>query len=246
LLPLSKHAVEQSLYYLLLIVLALYALNQVRKPTRWVGRFFLWIMNMSHSSLTDWGLKHFQIEEDFTILDVGCGGGRTIEKLAALATKGMVYGVDYAKGSVAASRARNAQLIDAGRVEVKQASVSQLPFPENKFDLVTAVETQYYWPDLVKNMQEILRVLKPGGTLLVIAESYKKGAYNALQRPVMKLLKSANLSVDDHRELFSTAGYTDIQTFEERAKGWFCGMGKKDLDFSSRPRPPLDNRVYQP
>jgi hypothetical protein len=86
LLPLSKHTAEQSLYYLLLIVLALYALNQVRKPTRWVGRFFLWIMNMSHSSLTDWGLKHFQIEEDFTILDVGCGGGRTIEKLAALAT----------------------------------------------------------------------------------------------------------------------------------------------------------------
>ena len=53
-------------------------------------------MNRSHSSVTDWGLKHVQIDEHFTILDVGCGGGRTIEKLAALATKGMVYGVDYA------------------------------------------------------------------------------------------------------------------------------------------------------
>ena len=182
---------------------------------------------MSHSRLTDWGLKHVQIEEGFTILDVGCGGGRTIEKLAALATKGVVYGVDYAKGSVAASRARNAALIQAGRVEIRQASVSQLPFPENQFDLVTAVETQYYWADLVKDMREILRVLKPGGTLLVIAESYKNGAYNALQRPVMKLLRSSNLGVDDHRELFSTAGYTDVQTFEEPAKGWFCGMGRK-------------------
>jgi ubiquinone/menaquinone biosynthesis C-methylase UbiE len=47
--------------------------------------------------------------EDFTILDVGCGGGRTIQKLAA-ATQGMVYGVDYANGSVAAPRAKNAQL----------------------------------------------------------------------------------------------------------------------------------------
>ena len=184
-------------------------------------------MNISHSSLTDWGLQHVRIKENFAILDVGCGGGRTIQKLAALATQGKVYGVDYAEGSVAASRARNAQLIQAGRVEIKPGSVSQLPFPDNQFDLVTAVETQYYWPDLVKDMQEILRVLKPGGTLLVIAESYKKGAYNAIQQPVMKLLKSSNLGLDDHRQLFSAAGYTDIQVFEERAKGWFCGSGQK-------------------
>jgi ubiquinone/menaquinone biosynthesis C-methylase UbiE len=184
-------------------------------------------MNMSHSGVTDWGLKHVPVGEHFTILDVGCGGGRTIEKLATLASKGMVHGVDYAKGSVAASRAKNARLIQAGRVEIALASVSQLPFPENKFDLVTAVETQYYWPDLVKDMQEIRRVLKPGGTLIVVAESYKKGAYNALKRPVMKLLKSSNLSVDDHREVFSRAAYADVQTFEERTKGWFRGMGKK-------------------
>jgi len=231
LISVTKHAMEQSLRYILIVVLMFYVLNQVRKPTKWVGRFFTWIMNMSHSGLTDWGLKHVQIEEHFTILDVGCGGGRTIEKLAALAPSGLVYGVDYAKGSVAASRAKNAQLIQARRVEIQQGSVSHLPFPGDKFDLVSAVETQYYWPDLVKDMQEILRVLKPGGTLMVIAESYRRGAHNQWQRPVMKLLGSANLSVDEHRELFLKAGYTDIQIFEEGAKGWFCGMGKKPRQF---------------
>jgi ubiquinone/menaquinone biosynthesis C-methylase UbiE len=227
LLPLSKHTIGQLLYYAAVAGFAIYALQQVRKPDKWFGRFFLWIMNMSHSSLTDWGLQHVQIEENFTILDVGCGGGRTIQKLAARAGKGKVCGVDYADGSVGASRAKNAQLIQAGRVEIKQGSVSQLPFADNQFDLVTAVETQYYWPDLVKDMQEILRVLKPGGTLLVIAESYKKGAYNAIQQPVMKLLKSSNLGLDDHRQLFSAAGYTDVQVFAERTRGWFCGTGKK-------------------
>jgi SAM-dependent methyltransferase len=225
----TTHAIERSLYYALLLAAALYAMNQVRKPTKWVGRLFLWIMNISHSGVTDWGLKHVQIEEYFTILDVGCGGGRTIEKLAGLAAKGMVYEVDYARGSVAASRGRNAQFIDTGRVEIEEASVSQLPFPENKFNLVTAVETQYYWPDLVKDMQEIRRVLKPGGTLIVIAESYKKGANDWLHGPAMKLLRSANLGVDEHRQLFSTAGYTDIEIFEERTKGWICGTGKKAL-----------------
>jgi SAM-dependent methyltransferase len=209
----ASHAMKQFLYYVLLVAALIYALNQVRKPTKWAGRLFLWLMNITHSGLTDWGLKHVLVERGFTILDVGCGGGRTIQKLAALATEGTVFGVDYAEGSVAASRGKNAQSTKAGYVQVKQASVSQLPFPEDKFDLVTAVETQYYWPDLVKDMQEILRVLKPGGKLIVIAESYKKGAYNWLQRPVMKLLKSTNLDVDAHRGLFSAAGlhgYSDI------------------------------------
>jgi SAM-dependent methyltransferase len=123
------HVLERVLYYAVLVVVLVYALNQVRKPTRWFGRLFLWMMNLSHSSLTDWGLKHFPVEKDFTILDVGCGGGRTIQKLAALAPEGMVYGVDYADGSVAASRARNAELITAGRVEIKQRRCLSCRFP---------------------------------------------------------------------------------------------------------------------
>jgi len=216
-----------ALRYSIAVVVGLYLLNQVRKPSRWLGRPFLWMMNLSHSPLTDWGLQHVRIDNDFHILDVGCGGGRTIQKLAALAPHGRLFGVDYAPGSLAASRARNRQLVDVGRVSIQEASVSHLPFADNTFDLVTAVETQYYWPDLAGDMREILRVLKPGGTLLVIAESYKQGSANALHRPVMKLLRSANLSVEDQRALFSSAGYTNVEIFEEPAKGWICVAGKK-------------------
>ena len=226
-LSLSKHAIEQTLYYICLAGLAIYLVNQVRKPTKWVGRLFLWTMNLSHSGVTDWGLKHVAIEEGFRILDVGCG--RTTEKLAALAAKGTVYGVDYAAGSVAASSAKNAQLIQEGRVEIARASVSRLPFAADKFDLVTAVETQYYWPDPVNDMREVLGVLKPGGTLVVIAESYRKGANDWLHGPAMKLVRSANLSVAEQRELFAAAGFEDIRISEERAQGWICGVGKKPL-----------------
>ena len=225
----SWPTIGQVIFCVVWAALMVHLINQFKKPTRWVGRLFTWLMNISHSSLTDWGLTHVDIEPNFTILDVGCGGGRTTEKLSALAPIGMVYGVDYAEGSVAASRARNAQLIKAGRAEIHQGSVSALPFPDSKFDLVTAIETQYYWPDLVNDMREILRVLKPGGELIVIAESYRKGTHNALQRPVMKLLKASNLSVDDHRQLFSAAGYTAIEIFEEQRKGWVCGIGDKPI-----------------
>jgi len=101
---------------------------QCRKLSGFFGRFVLWDMNRHHSKVTDWGLSHVSIKKTDTILDIGCGGGRTIHKLAAMASAGKVYGVDYSDDSVAAARRANAHRIDIGRVEIQQASVSQLPF----------------------------------------------------------------------------------------------------------------------
>lgn len=201
-----------------------YLLHQMRRPSRFVGRVFARSMNKSHSRLTDWGLQHVALSKDAVVLDVGCGGGATIEKLARAA--GKVYGIDYAAGSVAEARAHNAQLIDAGRVDIQQASVSSLPFAESTFDVVTAVETQYYWPDLDNDMREIVRVLKPGGMLAVIAETYKGGRTDKWQWPIMALLGSSHLSADDQRNLFARAGYTRIEIFEEK-RGWICITGRK-------------------
>jgi cyclopropane fatty-acyl-phospholipid synthase-like methyltransferase len=74
--------------------------DQCRKPTGRMGRFTLWRMNWSHSRLTDWGLAKISIGPHSTILDVGCGGGRTVSKLAAIATQGQVCGIDYSDESV--------------------------------------------------------------------------------------------------------------------------------------------------
>jgi hypothetical protein len=58
-------------------------LGQLRNPTGWFGRWHLRRMNRHHSRLTDWGLSHISIGNDVAILDIGCGGGRTVQKLAA-------------------------------------------------------------------------------------------------------------------------------------------------------------------
>ena len=150
-------------------------LDQCRKPTGWLGRLLLWMMNVRHSKLTDWGLQQVSVGKGDTILDVGCGGGETVRKLAAIAAESKVYGIDHSEQSVAAARRTNRQGIAEGRVEIRQASVSELPFSDDLFDLVTAVETQYFWPDLPADMREVLRVLKSGGTLIIMAEAYKGG-----------------------------------------------------------------------
>jgi ubiquinone/menaquinone biosynthesis C-methylase UbiE len=175
-------------------------------------------------------LTHVSVQTRDTILDVGCGGGKTVSRLAALATEGKTYGIDYSEASVAASRRTNRTSIAAGRVEILSGSVSHLPFPDQMFDLVTAVETQYYWPDLNADMREVLRVLKPGAALVIIAEAYKGGKYDQrLQRleKLQGLMHCAHLTVSKHRDLFSHAGYTDVQVFEEYDKGWVCARGKK-------------------
>lgn len=186
-------------------------------------------MNRSHSKLTDWGLQHVSIALNFTILDVGCGGGRTVSKLAAMATQGKVYGVDFSDASVAVSKKTNAQGIDAGRVEIREASVSQLPFPDAMFDLVTAVETHFWWPNLTGDIREVFRVTKAGGSVILIAEVYK-GANTMVSKMFEKhaaQLGATLLSVDEHRDLLSAAGFCDVQIVEERAKGWISAIGRK-------------------
>jgi ubiquinone/menaquinone biosynthesis C-methylase UbiE len=203
--------------------------SQCQKPSGLLGRFTLWRMNASHSKLTDWGLAHTSVEKHYTILDVGCGGGRTVSKLATMATQGKVYGVDYSEESVAATKQINAQSMESGSVEVRLGSVSRLPFPDGMFDLITAVETHFWWPNLSTDMREIFRVLKPGGKLILIAEIYK-GANTTVSKLAEKFAKQSGmtlLSANEHRELFANAGYSDIQVIEESKKTWICAIGRK-------------------
>jgi ubiquinone/menaquinone biosynthesis C-methylase UbiE len=210
------------------VILAVVVLSgQCRRPRWWLGRLMLSDMNRRHSALTDWGLHQVTLEKTYTVLDVGCGGGRTIEKLAAMVDEGKVYGIDYSSASVGAARRTNSSGIREGRVDIQLGSVSRLPFPGETFDVVTAVETHYYWPKLIEDLREIRRVLRPGGYLLIIAETYKGRTLDALYRPVMKLLRANYLSVDEHRNLFSAAGYSDVAVSVEEKKGWICVAGRR-------------------
>jgi ubiquinone/menaquinone biosynthesis C-methylase UbiE len=183
-------------------------------------------MNDSHSEVTAWGLGHVSVGPGFTILDVGCGGGRTIDRLASMAPKGRVCGIDYSAESVAVARETNQPAIAEGRVDIQLGTVSQLPYPDQTFDLVTAVETHYYWPDLARDVAEVRRVQKPGGRFIIVAETYRGRRNDWAYRPAMTLLlRAAYLTPDEHEQLLVSAGYRDVQVFVERAKGWLCAVG---------------------
>lgn len=203
--------------------------TQLSKPMGWTGWFVLWEMNRHHSKLTDWGLAHVAVNPGDTVLDVGCGGGRTISKLAKLASKGKVFGVDYSEESVAASRRKNRQPVGAGRVKILEAAVSRLPFAGGTFDLVTAIETHFFWPDLNADVREVFRVTKAGGRFMIIAEVYK-GATTMAGRVAEKYVAVSGMTLltpDEHRGLLANAGFAEVEVDVSEAKGWICAIGKK-------------------
>jgi ubiquinone/menaquinone biosynthesis C-methylase UbiE len=110
------------------------------------------------------------------------------------------------------SRRANKQLIEAGQVEIRHGSVSSLPFSDSEFD--------YYWPDLVADMKEVLRVLKPGGTLMILGGAYKGGRQRARNQRFAQLINAACQSRD---ELGDSSLRPAIQMF--RSSRTIAGVG---------------------
>jgi ubiquinone/menaquinone biosynthesis C-methylase UbiE len=212
---------------LILLLLLVWLSRQVRKPSGALGRRFVRAMGVGHAAMTDWALQQVTIPKDGVILDVGCGGGRTVNKLAGLAPQGRVVGLDYSAASVEVSRNTNAQEIQTGRVQIEEGSVAALPFPDGTFDAVTAVETHYYWPDLPANVREVLRVLKAGGMFALVAETYRGGPFRILYGIIMPLLGAAFLSDSEHRDLLTQAGFTEVETRHVSGKNWILAKGRR-------------------
>ena len=203
--------------------------NQCKRPTGLIGRLILRNMNARHSKVTDWGLSQISFAGLGAVLDVGCGGGKTLSKLAALVPTGMLYGVDHSSESVKVAKKLNRLEIQQGRIEIREASVSELPFPENTFDLVTAIESHFWWPNLVSDLGQVLRVLKTGCTFLIIAEVYRGAKTKTAELAEKYLPRSgmALLTPEEHKELLAKAGFSDVQVNTEPSKGWICCIARK-------------------
>lgn len=143
--------------------------TQCARPEGFWGRQMLRFMNWCHAPLTNWGLSFVDFQEGWTMLDIGCGGGATLRRLLKRSNNSKVYGIDISEESVAKARKTNADVLDK-QIFVQQGSATELPYNDGMFDLVTAVETIYFWPEFPKCLQEVRRVLKPGGQFAIMVE----------------------------------------------------------------------------
>ncbi|UNC90983.1 class I SAM-dependent methyltransferase [Candidatus Contubernalis alkaliaceticus] len=202
-------------------------LNQCKKPSGKMGKQVVEEMNKHHFHLTSWGLEKVHIEENSIILDIGCGGGSTVARLASMAVGGKVYGIDYSPDCVNWSKAHNKQLISKGRVEILHAGVEKMPFEENQFDIVMAVETVYFWPGLVKCFQEVRRVLKSSGKFVIVNEMYVNEAFKERNDKFTAAGEMILHTPEKLKELLEKAGFKSVTIDLMEEKNWLCCVSEK-------------------
>jgi ubiquinone/menaquinone biosynthesis C-methylase UbiE len=201
--------------------------KQFRKPTGWLAGLAGLGMNRGHEKVWRWGLEHIAIPPDAIILDVGCGGGGAVKILAQTACRGKVYGVDYAEDVLPTARRINRALIKQGRVEIKQGSVSDLPFPDDTFDLATAFETTMFWPSPVDDLREVRRVLKPGGILLIANEAYADAGFEERNARWSRLAGFQLQTPEETRQCLIDAGYCQIEIDAVPDRNWIAATAQK-------------------
>lgn len=144
--------------------------KQFSKPLGAAGREVMEQMNEHHVPLWNEALARMPKAMDGSVLDVGCGGGGFLRKLSVKYPYAMLFGIDLSEDAVQMTSEVGSDLVESGSLELAVGSAESLPYEDGAFDMATAIETYFFWPDLEKGVSELSRVLSPGGVLMIASE----------------------------------------------------------------------------
>ena len=186
------------------------------------GRAQLRGMNNRYSLLSSWGFSHVFFTRKRLVLDVGCGGGKNLQRILNHSKGINAIGIDISPASVKTSVRKNRRAVKSGRLQVVQGSVEALPFASNLFDLVTAVESVHYW-DIEKGLPEVYRTLKKGGQLLIVNETQSSdGLDEYLAEVGFKVYTAKQLE-----NLLKQTGFKKIRTDVNENGKWIAIVAEK-------------------
>jgi SAM-dependent methyltransferase len=199
---------------------------QFGRPTGEDGRSLLERMNEHHRGLSEWALTNVPDLRCDMILDIGCGGGMLISLLAERFPDADICGVDISEESVEMTRKVNSDLVAGGRCRVSLDSVSELPFGPGTFDLVTAFETYFFWPDLENDLPKAAATVREGGYLVVVSEMYPHPDFNERNDEAAALSGLRLRDNDEMAAMMEGCGLSvTVNVIEE--KNWVAFVGRK-------------------
>ena len=107
---------------------------------------------------------------------------------------------------------------------LKNCNVMELPFENETFDVITAFETIYFWPDISGAFKQVYRVLKNTGTFTICNES---NGENPKEEKWTKMIQGMKIyNSEQVKKSLEDAGFTDIKIHKNK-KGWLCVVCKK-------------------
>lgn len=198
-----------------------------RHPKGFWGKRVLKEMNSErHAKLPEWTFDKFHIGDKFHILDIGCGGGANIRRMLAMNETATATGVDISQIAIEKTIDENYHAYVDKRCVVMGGNVMQMPFAKEVFDLVTAYETIYYWMSLDSAIIEAMRVLKPGGTLVIANELDGLGQENEILAKAVGGMRV--YTPDEIKQSMAEAGLIDIQAWHDETSHHVCVTGRKN------------------
>ncbi|MDD2626546.1 MAG: class I SAM-dependent methyltransferase [Candidatus Methanomethylophilus sp.] len=200
--------------------------DQYQNPRGDEGRKVMDLMNTQHKDVTTWALAQLPQMKSKRILDLGCGGGALLRILATEHPGAFVDGVDISADAVAYSQKRNSAFIEWGRMAVTKGSAASLPFPDGTFDLITAVETYFFWPDLGNTFKAVAAKLKSKGVLLVVSEMYPDDEHKA---HIEEMCATYHMQIRENSEVQSLleAAGLKTQTVTKADQNWVAFIAVK-------------------
>jgi len=200
--------------------------GQFRMPVGEEGRQVLAEMNVHHRELSEWALSKIPDIVCGRILDIGCGGGMLISLLARMFPDAEIYGVDISEVSVDMTKRTNADIVESGRCHISSASVSDLPFDTETFDIVTAFETYFFWPDLDNDIKKAASMVGTGGCLAVVSETYPHPDFKERNDDIIREYGLNLRDNDTMASMMEACGLTvTVNVIEER--NWVVFVGRR-------------------
>jgi len=159
-------------------------------------------MEERHWHTAKHALARMPIEDDDTVLDLGCGSGYAARAMRAAGGAARAYGLDGAPEMV-----RNARsYTDDPAVGFLVGDFEHLPFEDDSIDHVFSMEAFYYASDPMAALEELLRVLRPGGTFYCAVDFYADNPHTAEWTDYVDI-EMTRWSRDDYHQRFREAGF---------------------------------------
>jgi ubiquinone/menaquinone biosynthesis C-methylase UbiE len=149
------------------------ALQQAAKPQGVFGVVMGWLLENGNAQQNRATVDALAPPHGASVLEIGFGPGHALEMLAMSRPIGLVAGIDHSPLMVARARRRlNGRRGDAA-LDLRIGDAGDLPFPDERFDVVFAVNTFHLLPDRERALAEMAGVLKPGGDILLSIRNFR-------------------------------------------------------------------------